>query len=49
VVINRFVIINLEIYEYASYIGFDLENDKDLIYIAIDGLKAPVPEPWVAC
>jgi hypothetical protein len=36
-----------EIMEYAAYLGMDLENDKDLLYIAEKGLKAPVPEPWV--
>jgi len=24
----------------------DLENDKEFLYIAEEGLKAPVPEPW---
>lgn len=27
----------------------DLEEDKDLLYIAKEGLKAPLPEPWKAC
>ena len=26
----------------------DLEEDADLLYIAQEGLKAPVPEPWKA-
>ena len=26
----------------------DLEEDADLLYIAEEGLKAPVPEPWKA-
>ena len=26
----------------------DLEVDADLLYIAQEGLKAPVPEPWKA-
>ena len=26
----------------------DLEKDADLLYIAEEGLKAPVPEPWKA-
>lgn len=24
----------------------DLEKDKEFLYIAEEGLKAPVPEPW---
>ena len=24
----------------------DLEKDKEFLYIAQEGLKAPVPEPW---
>jgi hypothetical protein len=38
-----------EIQEYAEYLGIDLEEDKDLLYIARDGLRAPLPEPWKAC
>ena len=26
----------------------DLTKDRDLLYIAEEGLKAPVPEPWKA-
>ena len=24
----------------------DIEKDKEFLYIAREGLKAPVPEPW---
>ena len=27
----------------------NLEEDPDLLFIAIEGLKAPLPEPWKAC
>ena len=27
----------------------DLEKDKDLFYIAKEGLKAPLPENWKPC
>ena len=27
-------------------LGMDLEKDKDLFYIAKEGLKAPLPENW---
>lgn len=39
----------LETLEYAKYLGMDLENDADLLYIAVEGLKAPLPSPWKAC
>ena len=30
-------------------LGMDLEKDKDLFYIAKEGLKAPLPEDWKPC
>ena len=33
---------------YAEFLGMDLNEDADLLYIAKEGLKAPVPEPWKA-
>lgn len=38
-----------EIEEYAKYLGMDLNDDKDLFYIAKEGLKAPLPNPWKPC
>ena len=32
--------------EYAVYIGMDPVADKDLLYIAKEGLKAPLPPNW---
>ena len=37
-----------EIIGYAEFLGMDLDEDADLLYIAQEGLKAPVPEPWKA-
>lgn len=37
-----------EIIEYARYLGIDPNIDHDLLWIAVEGLKAPVPEPWKA-
>lgn len=37
----------LETIEYALYLGMNLEKDKGLLYIAREGLKARLPEPWV--
>jgi hypothetical protein len=28
------------------FLGMNLEEDKEFLYIAEEGLKAPVPEPW---
>lgn len=36
-----------EIIGYAEFLGMDPEVDKEFLYIAIEGLSAPVPEPWV--
>ena len=38
-----------EIEEYAKYLGMDLQNDRNLFYIAKEGLKAPLPGPWKPC
>ena len=35
--------------EYADYIGINLEEDKDLFYLAKEGLKAPLPADWKPC
>ena len=35
-----------EIHGYATFLGMDPEKDKEFLYIAIEGLKAPVPFPW---
>lgn len=38
-----------EIREYAEWLGMDLEADIDLLWIARDGLKAPLPQGWRPC
>jgi len=38
-----------EIKEYALYLGMNLEEDKDLLWIAEKGLTASVPKPWKPC
>mmetsp|Transcript_35125 Transcript_35125/g.80415 ORF Transcript_35125/g.80415 Transcript_35125/m.80415 type:complete len:531 (+) Transcript_35125:48-1640(+) len=38
-----------ELKEYADWLGMDLEEDKDLLWIARRGLKAPLPHPWKPC
>lgn len=38
-----------EVNEYAKWLGMDLEVDKALLWIAREGLKAPLPEDWKPC
>eukprot|EP00775_Hariotina_reticulata_P011023 gene11023-11177_t len=38
-----------EIVEYAIWLGMDLENEKELLWIAREGLKAPLPADWKPC
>ena len=38
-----------EIVDYAKWLGMDLEAEKDLMWIAREGLKAPLPEHWKPC
>jgi len=35
-----------EIHEYARVIGIDPDKEKDLLYIAREGINAPLPENW---
>ena len=35
-----------EIIEYAQFLQMDLVEDRDLFWIAREGLKAPLPAPW---
>jgi len=39
----------LEINEYGVFLGMDPIKDKDLLWIAKEGLKAPLPENWKPC
>eukprot|EP00448_Togula_jolla_P003148 CAMPEP_0170600240 /NCGR_PEP_ID=MMETSP0224-20130122/17230_1 /TAXON_ID=285029 /ORGANISM="Togula jolla, Strain CCCM 725" /LENGTH=814 /DNA_ID=CAMNT_0010924955 /DNA_START=70 /DNA_END=2511 /DNA_ORIENTATION=- len=38
-----------EVREYAAWLGMDLEKDADLLWIARQGLLAPLPAPWKHC
>ena len=38
-----------EILEYAKWLGMDPEEDKELFYIAKEGLTAPLPKDWKPC
>ncbi len=39
----------IEILDYAKFLGMDPYEDRDLFYIAREGLKAPLPHPWRPC
>ena len=38
-----------EILEYAKWLGMDPDKDTDLMWIAREGLKAPLPQDWKPC
>ena len=38
-----------EVVEYARWLGMDPDEDAKFLYIAKEGLKAPLPEPWKPC
>lgn len=38
-----------EVREYAKWLGMELEDDRDLFWIAKEGLKAPLPDNWKPC
>mmetsp|Transcript_82872 Transcript_82872/g.130614 ORF Transcript_82872/g.130614 Transcript_82872/m.130614 type:complete len:155 (-) Transcript_82872:82-546(-) len=35
--------------DYAKFLGIDPEFDMDLLYLAKEGLKAPLPVGWKPC
>mmetsp|Transcript_5190 Transcript_5190/g.14669 ORF Transcript_5190/g.14669 Transcript_5190/m.14669 type:complete len:123 (+) Transcript_5190:133-501(+) len=38
-----------EVEEYAVWLGMDLPEDTELLWIAREGLMAPLPKPWKPC
>ncbi|KAK7471564.1 hypothetical protein BaRGS_00035792 [Batillaria attramentaria] len=38
-----------EIYEYAQSVGIDPEKEPDLLWVAREGICAPLPEHWKPC
>ena len=38
-----------EILEYAKWLGMDLKKDRDLFWVAKEGLMAPLPKNWKPC
>lgn len=35
-----------EILEYAKWLGMDAIKEKELLWLAREGLKAPLPKDW---
>ena len=40
------IILFSEIYEYATFVGIDPQNEPHLMWIAREGINAPLPENW---
>lgn len=38
-----------ELEEYAEFIGIDPKKEKELLWIALEGLRTPLPSEWRAC
>lgn len=38
-----------EVRRYAAFLHLQLPEDEDLLWIAREGLNAPLPAPWTAC
>ena len=49
VIITISLFIKIEILEYAEFLGMDAIKDKKYLFLAEEGLKAPLPNPWKPC
>mmetsp|Transcript_131828 Transcript_131828/g.328721 ORF Transcript_131828/g.328721 Transcript_131828/m.328721 type:complete len:136 (+) Transcript_131828:205-612(+) len=38
-----------DVEEYAAWLGMDLPEDNEFLWIAREGLMAPLPKPWKPC
>ena len=38
-----------EVLQYAGFLQMQLPEDKDLLWIAREGVRAPLPAPWTEC
>lgn len=38
-----------EVKDYAEWLGMDVDRDTELLWIAREGLRAPLPAPWKPC
>lgn len=37
-----------DLFSYAKYIGIDVFNERKLLFLAKEGLSAPLPDEWKA-
>ena len=42
-------LLDTEIIEYAEFLGLTLPEDNQYLFLALEGLKAPLPPFWEAC
>ena len=42
----RIIFLLSEIYEYATFVGIDPDTEPHLMWIAREGINAPLPENW---
>lgn len=45
-ILTKVMFCDLEIFEYAEVIGIDPVKDKELLWIAREGIIAPLPPNW---
>jgi hypothetical protein len=40
------MLLTVELLEYATWLGMNLPEESELLWVAREGLKAPLPEHW---
>jgi hypothetical protein len=40
------MLFTVELLEYATWLGMNLPEESELLWVAREGLKAPLPEHW---
>ncbi len=44
---HRVTLPSQELLEFAEYLGMDIEEDKEFLWIAAAAIRAPLPVNWV--
>ena len=47
--LTLYSVYSTEILEYATWLGMDIEEFPELLWIAREGIKAPLPDDWKPC
>ncbi len=42
----RFTLPFQEVYEFAEYLGMDVDQDQEFLWIAVEAMFAPLPRNW---